>query len=99
MGGGHTLVRSLRGLVACSPIKFFIFNVGLWPNSGGGGGTQAGGGKSQCAPPPLYATLQFSSVAPCLFVAKELDGSAIREKPCNGWLTGLRPTPHMWEFS
>ena len=29
MGGGHTLVRPLRGLVAYSPRKFFIFYVGL----------------------------------------------------------------------
>ena len=29
MGGGHTLVRPLGGLVACSPRKFFVFYVGL----------------------------------------------------------------------
>ena len=29
MGGGHTLVRPLEGLVACSPRIFFIFYVGL----------------------------------------------------------------------
>ena len=57
-GGGHTLVRPLGGLVACSPRKclYSTLDFDLILGGGGGGGTQAGGGKSQCAP-PLYATL------------------------------------------
>ena len=61
MGGTHTLVRPLGGLVACSPRKIFCilhWTLTYFWGGGGGGGTQAGGGKSQCAP-PLFATLQW----------------------------------------
>ena len=50
--GGHTLVRPLGGLVACSPRKLFVFYVGLCPNSGGGELKLEGGNPSAPPPPP-----------------------------------------------
>ena len=35
-GGGTHISAASRGLVACSPRKFFVFYIGLSPNSGGG---------------------------------------------------------------
>ena len=62
MGGGHTLVRPLRGLVACSPIKVFIFYIYITLDSDqilGGGELKLEGGNPSAPPPPppLYAIL------------------------------------------
>ena len=74
MGGGHTLVRPLGGLVACSPRKFLYSTLDsdLILGGGGGGGTQAGGGKSQCSPPSVCNPEMYISegIMDCFCVLK-----------------------------
>ena len=68
MGGrGHTLVRPLGGLVACSPIKFLYSTLDFDLILGGGGNSSWKGGNPSAPPssvcnPGIYSIIGNSFV-------------------------------------